>query len=143
MQSPDDSRSPRLCTLNCQIVYFEMLFCLAWYSMICFRVSYGAFAGTWRPLIASVGTDETSRSFASCTEASTAAFVSGVFAHAETFAGSSPALVTALFNVNVAPSAVAKPSCPSNTAAANVKNAELPPSLATHTPYSAAIFDSG
>ena len=53
-----------------------------------------------------------SRSLASCIEASTAALVSGVAAQAETFAGSSPALVTALFRVSVAPSAVAKAVLP-------------------------------
>ena len=56
----------------------------------------------------------------------------GVAAQAATFAGSRPALVTALFRVSVAPSGVARPSWPSKTADANWKNAVLPPSLATH-----------
>jgi len=52
-------------------------------------------------------------------------------------------LVTALFSVNCAPSAVLSPSWPSNVASAKVKNALLPPSLVTQTANSAAIFAWG
>jgi len=77
-------------------------------------------------------------SLASFTEASTVATVAGSLAQAEILAGSNPALVTALFSVRVAPSGDANPSWPSKTAEAKVKNALLPPCLATQTPYAAA-----
>ena len=85
--------------------------------------------GTSRPLMTRVGTELMPTSVPSLTEASTLALISGVAAHAETFAGSSPALMTALLRVRAAPSGVARPSWPSNTAAANWKKAVLPPML--------------